>query len=813
MKIWTYLILIALIMMSVLTVVQGGNSAVAGVRANEKIWTDKPVYVMGENIIVYIHGDANTTYYIFIDGSNGPWPHWSITTNSTGDGNKTFYTNNFNVGTHTIDMRDSHTSNTVLASTKIEIRQGLAFWPSEYTHTTNKYLSGETLWVKLTGENSKEYLINITDNKGNVVYPTTGNNMSVTTDSSGVVVFNVSLNMGDGNYYMNLYNGSNYIQREYFEVTSVDITVKIDKGVYLLSEKMHVFVTIYWMKTHSVLKGASYNWWFINASDPNENYGSYPEDKNEFYTQPLNKYENATGKKIGVNQEYILRVEYNETNSTGKHYARVDVYFYTGHLYASISNNPLDGSLSPGKRVKTDLRTSVRCDPYWEYSSIGNVNVEYLNITATNHWKLLWFHNYTNLGKTDVAGHMDIIWRIPSLEIGTKIDINTQVSIENEKYKAQGTFYIESGASSSLQLDKDMYLSGDTMDIKVITKTPSNVKAVNFEYGIYGGDKLLFYESTSSDEIKYTIPVNFSGELNVVETTYFSTGDVDTNNIYTDVYYGYLYLQSSQPYYKEAGDEIDIYTDFESNVMHPAQYIYKVIDDHGKIISETNTSSTTYAFTVPSVDSDYYKVMVEAIDGSYYTSNSIVIERFVGFEVYAHIVTESRYQNMIYEPGEKIKISYSIVKYGDFTPHNLLLHWAIVGTDYHWSKMISESELQGYINLKIPKDVRGHTTIEVWVEDSEYHPSTYDLLGVNVQYGSWAMQDILGMPMATFINLILVIIALVIGIVIVFILLKGRGGGFTVSKKKSAPKPFEVEEKKEVPEEKAPEIEEEGPEV
>ena len=878
-------------MMSILTVVQSEQNISVGVRANESIHTDKLVYVMGEDITIYIHGDSNTLYWIYVDG------HWYdfITTNATGDyiyGDTTY---DFNVGTHTIDIRKN--PNTVLASTKIEIRQGLEFWPSEYTHNTNKYLSGEILWVKLTGENNKEYLINITDNKGNVAYPAGGNHISVTTDRNGVAVFNVSLNIGDGYYSMNMYNGSSFIQSKHFEVSSVEITVKIDKSVYLLSERIHVFVTIYWMKNHAVLKGASYNWWFINASNPHENYGSYPEDKSDFYTQPLNRYENATGKKIGVNQEYILRVEYNETNSTGKHYARVDVHFYTGHLYANIVNTPLDGSLSPGKRVKTDLYTSVRCNPYGIYASLGNVNVNYLNITATKHWEILWYHNYTNLGKTNVAGHMDLIWRIPDVEIGTKVDINAQVSIENEKYNVQRTFYVESGATSSLQLDRDMYLSGDTMHIKVNVQAPSNVNAVNFEYEIYGGNKILFYESTGSSEITYTIPMNFSGVMSVYEKTYFSTGESYMDSKSVNVYYGYLYLHASQDYYDAAGQHIKIYADFESNVITPSQYIYKVIDDTGNMISETNGTSTIYNFTVPSMDSEYYEIMVEAINGNYYVSNYIILYRFFGFSITMTIPTQSTYPDRVYQPGQTIRINYKIVKYGNFTYHNLLLHWGIADTDYSWSKPITENDFQGAVDMTIPSDIRGHEIIWVWIDDSEgdyagdvmdinvigydinayistpykyqnmiyepgerikirydiegysnYTPSSLtlhwsivgthynwskvitsselkglislkiptdligehvikvwvedqdgsvsnsELLGINVQHGSWAMQNIAGMPMAVFINLILVIIALVIGIVILFILLRGSGG-FPAIKKKTAPKPFEVSKK------------------
>ncbi len=808
------LLIIVLVLVGTLSIpmITAATSQSPNLRANESVYTDKSIYVLGETVIIHIHGDINTHYFLYVNG----YYFASIWTNSTGDDIEYISTYDWEIdlGTNTIELRDSINGN-ILASTQFDVRQGLEFWPSKYTHSTTKYVSGELLWVKLTGENNKEYKINITDAKGNVVYPKVGNNVSVTTNSGGEVIFNVTLDMGDGSYSMNLYNGTQYIQSRDFDITSVEISATIDKSVYLLSEKIHGFVTIYWIKTHTPLKDASYRWWIINASNSDEQYGPYFEEKSSFYTYPLNEYVNATGKRIGVDQEYILRIEYNMTNSTGLHYGTKDIYFYTGYLGASISNDAIDGSFSAGKRVKTTLSTYVYSNTYYYLSSLGNVTVEYLNISAKDHWQVLWSHNYTSLGKTDITGHLNVIWTIPNLEVGTKIEIKVLVKAGNEAYTAHDSFYIQSGASSSIKLDKEPfdwtwhygrivyeyeYLSGDSFNIQVIANTPPNVWVTNYEYSIYSGDVLLYHASTNKSEIKYSIPINYSGELDVQETTYFSTGETSSDMAIVYVSYGSIYLQASQYYFKNPGDKINIYMEFDSKVMHPSNYTIKVRDDHDRVISTTMlpfSKSANYTFVVPSGDSDVYTIEVETTDGNYYTSNSVEISKFVGYEVHAYIETKSKYENGIYEPGQTITISYHIAKYGNFISHNLVLYWGIVGTDYVWNERISE--LNGTITLTIPADIHGSRVIEVWVEDSEGHYVMPDMIGIDVEKGSWAMQSVAGMPMGTFLNLILVIIALILVIIALFmIFFRGRERGYI--RRRKAPQPFEAPPQRMVPE-------------
>ncbi len=799
MRSWIVLVVMLLLMGSVAAAGSG-----SGLRAGESLKTDKSVYVLGELMTVTVHGDNNTWYTLRVDGSVMD----VIRTNATGD-YVGYYrvnpSNDLNVGEHTLQLVSG---NDVLASKSIEVRRGLELWPSAYTHTTTTYLSGETMWVKLTGEDNKTYLVNITNSTGAQVYPASGG-MEVHTNDTGVAIFQIELNIGDDSYKLNLYNGTNYIQSKYFSVRSVEVTASIDKGypaVYLLSEKIHVYVSVYWLKTHSEISNAQYKWWIVDASDPSITFGPYIGQGDEFTTYTLSDYETGTGDHMVADRTYYLKIVYENTNATGRHYDETYVYFETGHLNATMSMSPLDSSYSPGKKARIMVSTYAKSSTHT--SPLGNVHVDYINITIEKYWKVLWYRNYTDYGYTDVAGKAYLIWEIPDVDKDALITVKAGVSVNNEHAKVEYTTYMSAALGVVVRLDRDSYLAGDTMHIYLHSTHPDNVALDGYEVWIYTQSRLLYYTSTTQDSLTYTLPTNYSGNVYVSARAYFSNGDDRVDSESASVYYGYIYLSASQNYYFDAGDQIIIYSEFKSNVMHPTALRYKVFDDSGNVVMEMNASLNEFTFTVPDASPDYYTITAEAQDGNYFAVNSIKIYRFVGYLVDTHIVTNSRYQSMVFEPGQTIKIAYNITKYGEFDPHVIVLHWAIMNTNYHWEKVLGEDELSGTISLKIPGELKGGYAIVIWVSDGDNHWSTENLLTINVERGSWAMQDIAGMPLLSFVNLILVIVAIVIGVLAILMLRRGPRGTAvapisTVKKKKGPPKPYspegEVEEEPEEP--------------
>ena len=803
----------------VILLLAGGLSSIAGatgVQAGETISTNKTIYVLGEEITIYVHAENYTYYDILVDG------HWidTVETNATGNytGNYLSGESNLGMGKHIIQLaRNNH----ILAHTQIDIREGLQLWPSTYTHSST-YINGEKLWVKLTGEDNKSYLVNLTTPGGHVVYPGSGTGITVHTNNTGIAVFNITLNIGDGSYLLNLYNGTTFIQSKSLNIRSVEIVASIDKGadgVYLLSEKIHVHVSIYWIKNHTLINGAQYKYWIVDAYNSSLTFGPYVSTTDEFTTYTLSAYSTGNGEKMSINSKYNLKIEYQKGTGSSEHMDVVYVPFYTGRLSAVMNIDPIDGSISPGNRVKLSIYTYASYQNGIKNSALGNVKIDYINITITKYWRVQWTDNYTNYGVTDISGHASMLWNVPNVNVGSKITILAGVSMGGSHYIVKQERWVESHVSVYVKLDKSFYLSGGKMGIEITTNSPANVKAQGYDVWVYSlngfdtPDIVLYYGSTTQTYVTYTLPTNYAGKIMIKVSAQFSSGATVSATATTAVYYGYIYLSASQNTFMKPGERITIYSEFRSNVMHPSNLRYKIMDEHGSIIREINASMNQFVFTIPADNSEYYTIMAEAVDGSYYASNTLTINRFTGYFLNANILTKSRYQNMVYEPGQTVKIAYSVEKYGDFQPHLIVLHWAIVNTNYQWEKILTGNELNGTISITIPNDLYGGHIITIWVSDSEGTPSTENYLTVNIEKGSWAMQSIAGMPMLSFIDLILAVVAIVIGIFLLMIMLKKRGSSGEQGdesdkkiekirkpafpsmhkKKKGAPKPYSPE--------------------
>ncbi len=782
-----------------------------GMGANESISTNKAVYVLGETMTLRIHGLNSTWYEIHVD--NGHYAIAYVQTDKEGNNVtkiKVSYANHLGPGTHSIQLVRYGTED-VLAETEIEVREGLSLWPSEYTNTPGVYLGGETMWVKLHGENNKVYEINITDNNGRGVYPRNKTAISIKTDGKGYAIFNITLNMGDGGYDINLCENNTIIQNTNFLVKSVGVEVSIDKGkngVYLLSEKIQAYVSVYWLKTHTLIRNANYRWWIVDYDNHSLTFGPYMENSTQFTTYTLGSYENGHGVHMVPNHEYILKVAYENTNSTGKYYCENAVKFYTGSLYATVDVQPIIGSLSSESSAKITVSAFAATSSL--LSPLSNAKINFVNITIYNHWNTLWHKNYTNYGYTDKSGEAVLVQNIPKVEAGAKISVKAMVSYGNEKYMATYEDWISPFVTVSIHFDKDFYLSGDTANIQLKANAPNGVSVESYDVMIFTNNIVFYHKTTSNSQIDYKIPANYSGVVYLRVTAYFSGGYYKSAYGYFNVYYGYIYMSASKYYYLNPGDKITVYTKFVSNVMNPKSLTYRVIDDSGNVVYSKSESAGEFTFTVPQGHSSKYKVMAEATDGRHVVSNSIDISQFKGYVISTKILTPSKYENSVYEPGDTIEIAYNITKFGEFTPHTLVLHWVILNTNYRWEKSITPKEFSGKISLKIPSELRGGYIIAVYVTDAEGSANIEGFLTINVESGSWSMKSVAGMPTLSLINLILVIVAIVLG---VFALLRGtnmkieRKPKLPKRQKKSAPKPYNPEGN----EEETEEVTEENP--
>ncbi len=789
-----------------------------GVGAGEVIKTDKSLYVYDEPIKVTVHGENYTWYSIYLDDIS----YDSVYTNGTGYAKLVYYagTSYLMAGVHVLKLEKN---GNVLSTVTFTVKKGLQLWPSRYTNSYT-YMNGEKLWVKLSAGANRNYTVNITTQGGVQAYPEDGKELYVHTNGDGVAVFNITLKIGDGLYFLNLGNGTARIQRKSFSVESVEVVASIDKGsygTYLLSEKLKVYVSVYWMLNHTPIKNAQYKYWIVDAYNSSLTFGPYISTKSEFYTYSLNSYSTQDGKKIVKGELYYLKVVYESGSGTNKHEAEKKVPFYTGSLEGSVYINPIDNSLSPGKRVEIDMSSYTSSPSGADYSPVPMAKIDYINITITDYWSIQWSKNWTGYGTTDVVGHARLIWTVPDVPVGSLMKVTVKYTAGNETYTAQDTRTISGLVWLDVQLDRDSYISGDTMKITLSTRQPSNVKVDGFDVWIYstlGGSKvgLLYYTYTSTDTLTYTLPMNQTGGVFVEAKAHFSTGDVAYSSASASVSWGRIYLDASEETYTHAGEEVVIYSHLESKIMHPNLIHFFITDSKGKVIEDKNASEGEFLFTIPSMSSSRYTIHAEAIYRNMRVYGTLNLYRYTGYLVSVHLVTPSRYQNIVYQPGQKITISYSIEKVGTFDSYMPVIHWRILDTQYQGVELLKPGALNGTFTITVPSGLRGGYILEVWVSDLSDTNSNFGLLSINVGSGSWSMQDVAGMPLLSFINLVLVIVAIIIGVIAIMRQRRGGHGGegeepeeeevqpeehaepkkehrslFGGKKKKGPPKPFE----------------------
>ena len=790
-------------------------------RATHSITTDSSIYVSQQAVHLHIIGYNNSSYnYYRIVWYNDTYSTYNSTgaflTNDTGIYDVVIHIylpqgEGINALRYTIEVQYSNSTafpwwNTVTdVSTNVTVRRGMLFEESKYTGVPNEYVPTDDLWINVYGENNAEYQIDITDSS-NMQY---AGPVSVQTDNKGYGVTHLVIpgSIDDGVYYVNLYLNGTLVQRKTITITSIVINAVMDKTVYLRAENFAVYYSVSWIKTGENINDATIKWEIL-YSNYTRAAGPYWSDKSPIISRTLRDYDLPFG-------AYILKMECNYTYNNSLHHAEKYITFYIGTFSSRIYINTLDGETAPGDRISITVYSYASYN--WYTSPVKNATINYISIKNVVHWNETELDNYTNL-HTNLDGIRQLIWTIPTVEIGSEIKITVNISYNGEYTEYVRTFTVTSGSVLTIETDKDEYLAGDVMHITANVKHPDNVQITSYQFIIYSpGRRVLYYTVTSNPTVSYAIPNDIQGKIKIYASAHLSSGEVIYDIDYVPVYYGYIYITPSDWTYKQSGETISIYTTLTSNVMTHPTYTYTVFDDNGNIVMKTVSSMQTFNFTIPANPSDSYVIRVEAIQDEYYVSNSIQIMQFMGYDVQATVITKSKFQNMIYEPGQTIQIKYNITKYGDFDSHVVILHWAIFGTDYKWYRIINTNEFTGTINLTIPSDLKGNILIQIWVEDGNGVASTVSIIPIDVESGSWSMQDIAGMPMAAFLNLVLVIIALIIAIVALIMIFRGRSGtsGGTViappKRKKTAPKPFEPQETETAPQPQTPPPAEEEP--
>jgi len=581
---------------------------------------------------------------------------------------------------------------------------------------------------------------------------------------------------------------------------SIGIRTTMDSEVYLISQEFKLYYTIYWKNNNTPILHTPVKWTIMDGFMSRVVAGPLWSNSSPIISEKFEDLDLTPGK-------YYVKLECNYTLGNYTYTASESIAFYIGYLKVDMSvvDITAPNKFYPGDDIEISI-TSMAA--YFHTTSVlKNAFINYTTIWYTNdQGNATVLENFTDM-LTGPDGTKTFIWTIPELPEGTRINITTLVSYGYIKAYSNFSFPVNYEKYLDLKFNKDYYLSGD--DLEVVANT--NADVVYYQFELYHHSTLLYYYAGPSNSISYYIPLNFEGDLSVRVRAFLADGSYLYEYTWLNVASAYLDLKASQSYYGEVGEQITVYADVISHIMKSPTYHYTVEDSKGNVVKSVSTSSSTFSFNIPSLESRYYVVSVKAVEGEYAAYNSLVLWREDKYVVNAFLLTKSRYEGNFYSPGENIKIGYNISKYGLFNSTPIILHWKILNTDVQGSLVLNESALQGNFTIKIPEEFQGSMVIVLWVDSGAYS-SDMSMVTLEVREPSWAMESYGGMPLGTFLAIVIGSLALILSIVAIIILLLGRRKKEEFPKPR-APRPFK--EKRERHEEIAEPYEEEefGPEL
>jgi len=552
---------------------------------------------------------------------------------------------------------------------------------------------------------------------------------------------------------------------------SIDIRAIMDSRVYLGSQGFRLYYTVYWTNNNTPILDIPVKWFIMNAYMSAVVAGPFWSNSSPIISDKLENLNLTPGK-------YHVKLECNYTlgNTTYTMFKTLD--FYVGYLQVDLNVIDLTSSYQfyPGHDVMISI-TPVAAYSYLT-SVLKNAFINYTTIWYTNEeGNITILENYTAM-LTGPDGTKNIVWTIPELPGGTIINITTLVSYGKSEALANFSFRVNVEKYLYLEFNKEYYLSGD--DLELVAHTKGEV--VYYQFELYHASILLYYYAGPANSISYYIPLDFHGMINVKVYAFLSDGSYLYEYAWIQVAPAYLDLKVSQHSYGEVGEQITVYAKVMSHIMKSPTYYYTVKDSEGNVVKSVSTSSSTFSFEIPSLESRFYTISVKAVDSEYTVYNNLAIFREDKYVVNAFLLTKSKYESNVYSPGETVKIGYNISKYGLFNSTPIILHWKILNTEKQGTIVLNETQLQGNFTLKIPENFQGSMVIVLWVESGTYN-SDASMVSLEVREPSWAMESYAGMPMGTFLAIVIGSLALILGIVAIIILLLTR------RKKKEFPKP------------------------
>lgn len=345
------------------------------------------------------------------------------------------------------------------------------------------------------------------------------------------------------------------------------------------------------------------------------------------------------------------------------------------------------------------------------------------------------------------------------------------------------TFDIDLEYGLEVELDKDMYYSGETANVTFTTTWGvEEVLGNSVFYIVYSSEGNVAVGNTTSGMASFPIPEGYVGDIEIDAVTI-------VNGYFLEAW-DEAWVQKA---YIAVAPVVDVYSggdtvqwNFEIlTMMTTGMLSYMVEDLGGDMVASASmnfTKSGVVSYTVPmDGPSERYTVTVSLKDGlgnNVEASSSVWLE--AEYTITTWLVSDSGYVTRAYEPGDKIEFAYEITTNG--AAHRSIYKIVFYTSVDYIEMSVLTTSTSGRLSLTIPGDAT----------DGDYGVSIslYDGVSNTWLAGDWLQFDVLsdqsgwsrsigGMSAIDFTILVLIIVIVVMLVLVPF--LQSRSG--------SAPKP------------------------
>ncbi|MEW5759319.1 MAG: hypothetical protein AB1779_00965 [Candidatus Thermoplasmatota archaeon] len=526
------------------------------------------------------------------------------------------------------------------------------------------YVPGEELKFDVHADANATYTVNITSKDWKLVEEW----KNVMTDMDGMASLSYSIpdTIKDGSYVIYVIDSSGYgYYGDSFSIQTYMLSITSDRKAYIFGETVSIYYTATMIKDHSLLKFGYVSWELYES----QKYGGQKKiDSGKFQS---NTGTGTISIKIPSEERkyahYYVYVWFNSSADKPEHTASSYLSLNIGELSTSIE---ADQSIYPPDGIVIATVKSFVEGDYHDYP-IPDCDISKIEVFKKTTGDWISQQLFTSL-KTDLSGSAKVVFKIPKdIEDNSQLKIDVNISKGSVKASDTTTVIVKKSTdiSVSVFLDWVEYLSGETMNIKVETQSITGEKNFTYIYEIIAEDfNILKMEASNSNELKFTIPDNFEGDLDVSVIAYGANGGVGYGIAKTKVNYARIVLNVIPATY-HGGERVKAEFQVMSKLMIEATYHYKITALGGEesyyygdtwvVVAEGDISvknnKGSFTFDIPKKPANSYKFTVYGSRQGKVVESSFVIQKAPSYALQIKLDKE------VYKPGETMKIHYKLL--------------------------------------------------------------------------------------------------------------------------------------------------------